>query len=302
MHAFLEAEMGEKPVLRPKAPIGPAVRALARGILADARAAIGDPARAGEEAVHEFRRAMKKWRALMRLFQPFHADAARLRAEARDHARSLAGARDGQSALNALDDLVDKGMALSPRSVATIRGRLEAVREGEERAVFTAALRKRIVGWLDAVTVAVEAWPLDALDFDAVAGRLTAAYRAARCLVPTDWSQASAAERHQLRQRVVEHRYQMELIEPLWPRFGRMWTEEAERLRDQLGRCQDLEILERLAGPHQPLARWRSRLNAPCNDRKAELSHRAARIASRLFAERPKSFQHRLEMLWENGR
>ncbi len=43
-------------------------------------------------------------------------------------------------------------------------------------------------------------------------------------------------------------RYQMELIEPLWPRFGRMWTDEAERLRDRLGRCQDLEVLERLAG------------------------------------------------------
>ncbi len=93
----------------------------------------------------------------------------------------------------------------------------------------------------------------------------------------------------------------MELIEPLWPRFGRMWTEEAERLRDRLGRCQDLEVLERLAGPHQPLARWRSRLGPPCDERKAKLSQRAARIASRLFAERPKAFRRRLEMLWESG-
>ncbi|HML07311.1 MAG TPA: CHAD domain-containing protein [Xanthobacteraceae bacterium] len=302
MHAFLEANMGEKPVLRPKAPIGPAVRAAAAGILADARAAIGDPDRAGEEAVHEFRRSMKKWRAVMRLFQPFHADAARWRAEARDHARALAGARDGQSALNAFAELVEKGIALSPRSVATIRGRLEAVRQGEERAALTPLLRHQIVDWLDAAKAAVEAWPLDALDFDAFAAGLTAGYRAARRLVPADWSKVSAAERHQLRQRVVEHRYQMDLIEPLWPRFGRMWTEEAERLRDRLGRCQDLEILERLAGPHQPLAHWRSRLAAPCDDRKAELSHRAARIATRLFAERPKAFRHRLEMLWKNGR
>jgi len=34
----------------------------------------------------------------------------------------------------------------------------------------------------------------------------------------------------------------------------------------------------------------------------AELAHRAARIAHRLFAERPKAFRHRLEMLWEHGR
>ena len=33
-----------------------------------------------------------------------------------------------------------------------------------------------------------------------------------------------------------------------------------------------------------------------------ELAHRAARIAHRLFAERPKAFRHRLETLWEHGR
>jgi hypothetical protein len=94
----------------------------------------------------------------------------------------------------------------------------------------------------------------------------------------------------------------MELVEPLWPRQGRMWTEEAERLRDRLGRCQDLEILKHLTGPHQPLAHWRSRLTPACAERTTELSYRAARIALRLFAERPKAFRHRLETLWEHGR
>ena len=94
----------------------------------------------------------------------------------------------------------------------------------------------------------------------------------------------------------------MELVEPLWPRHGRMWTEEAERLRDRLGRCQDLEILKRFTEPHQPLAHWRSRLAPACAERTTELAHRAARIALRLFAERPKAFRHRLETLWEHGR
>jgi CHAD domain-containing protein len=302
MHGFLEVDMGDKPALRPKTPIAPALRAIAASILAHARKAIGDPERASEDTVHEFRRAMKQWRALMRLLEPHLPDAARWRAEARDHARSLGTARDGQSALNAFDDLADKGLALPPRSLATIRARLQAVREGEEQAVLNPALCDGIAAWLDAALAAVEAWPLDGLEFEAVAARLAAGYRAARRLVPADWSQASGDERHELRQRVVEHRYQMELIEPLWPRFGRMWTEEAERLRDRLGRCQDLEVLERLAGPHQPLAHWRSRLAPACHDRKAELAQRAARIASRLFAERPKAFRRRLEALWDHGR
>jgi CHAD domain-containing protein len=278
------------------------VRAIAGSILAGARTAITDPERSHQDAVHDFRRTMKQWRALMRLLEPFIPDAVQLRQEARDHARSLSRARDGQSALNAFDDLVDKGIVLSERSTATVRGRIEAIRGSEEESVLTPELRDAIIAWLDSATAAIDQWPLDPFDFSSIAARLAAGYREARRRIPGDWNSASAEDLHQLRQRVVDHRYQMELVEPLWPRHGRMWTEEAERLRDRLGRCQDLEILKRLTGPHQPLAHWRSRLTPACAERTTELSHRAARIALRLFAERPKAFRHRLETLWEHGR
>jgi CHAD domain-containing protein len=302
MHAFIEADMSAKPALQPKAAIGPAVRAIAGGILATARAALTDPEIASVDAVHEFRRTTKQWRALMRLLEPFIPDAVRLRQEARDHARSLSRARDGQSALNAFDDLMKKGLVLSERSTATVRERIEAIRANEEQAVLTPELRETIVAWLDGAAAAIEQWPLDPFEFSKIAARLTAGYRSARQAIPQDWSQASAEELHHLRQRVVDHRYQMELVEPLWPRHSRMWTDEAERLRDRLGRCQDLEILKRLTEPHQSLAHWRSRLTPACAERTTELSYRAARIAMRLFAEKPKAFRHRLETLWEQGR
>ena len=187
MHAFIEADMGDKPALQPRAAIGPAVRAIAGHIIDTARATITDPERSNQDAVHDFRRAMKQWRALMRLLEPFIPDAVRLRQEARDHARSLARARDGQSALNAFDDLVDKGMALSARSIATIRGRLEAIRGSEEQEVLTPELRQAIIAWLDATTAAIELWPLDPFEFSAIAARLTAGYRAARRCIPADW-------------------------------------------------------------------------------------------------------------------
>jgi CHAD domain-containing protein len=302
MHAFLEAHMGDRPALQPKAAIGPAVRAIAVHVLVKARTAMTDPELSSQDAVHAFRRAMKEWRALMRLLAPFIVDAERWRIEARDHARSLAHARDSQAALNAFDDLLKKGVALSERTTATVRGRIEALRGSEERAVLTPELRDAILGWIDEAAAAVEQWPLDPFDFAAIAAQLTVGYRSARRRLPEDWSLSTPESLHALRRRVVDHRYQMELIEPLWPRFARMWTEEAERLRDRLGKCQDLAVIERLTGPHQPLAHWRSRLAPPCAERRAELSHRAARIARRLFAEKPKAFRHRLETLWEHGR
>jgi CHAD domain-containing protein len=294
--------MADKPALEPKAAIGTALRAVAGHILAGARAVITDPQLANPDAVHDFRRAMKQWRALMRLLRPFVADAERLRVEARDHARSLASARDGQAALNALDNIVDHVAALSARSTASVRDRLEALCGGEERAVLTDELRDAIAAWLDATAAAVELWPLDAVHFAAVAAQLAAGYRRARDRMPADWTLASPEDLHALRQRVVEHRYQMELVEPLWPRFGKMWTAEAERLRDRLGKYQDLAVLERLTGPRQPLARWRSRLVPACAERRAALSQRAERIARRLFAERPRAFRQRLEALWEEAR
>ena len=51
---------------------------------------------------------------------------------------------------------------------------------------------------------------------------------------------------HEFRQRVVVHRYQMELVEPAWPRLGKVWVGEAQRLRERLGKHQDLAVLRKL--------------------------------------------------------
>ena len=121
----------------------------------------------------------------------------------------------------------------------------------------------------------------------------------ARHLIPEDWRAASAHDLHELRQSVVVHRYQMEIVEPLWPRLGKAWVKEAQRLRTRLGRHQDLIVLARYAEPHQPLARWRSRLQSVISQRQSQHVTVARRISGRIFAERPKAFKHRLEAMWD---
>src|SRR5262249_25076858 len=125
--------MQEKPALRPSVAVGEALRGVARDILAEARAAIEDPAKSDADAVHDFRRAMKRWRALLRLVEPFLGEEARrLRDEARDLAHALTGARNAQSALDALADLEKHGLTLSARSTAGLRQRIEAIRQAAE--------------------------------------------------------------------------------------------------------------------------------------------------------------------------
>jgi CHAD domain-containing protein len=292
--------MSDEPALRRDLAVGEALLAIARGILAEARTAIEAPGKPDSTAVHDFRRQMKRWRALLRLLEPFLSeDGRRLRIQARDLARTLGGARDAQSALDALTDLAHHGLEMSPRSLTTLRDRIEHLRKTAETTILTADMRVSVAAALDSAEAAVAGWPLQAVTFADIAERLMRGYRSARRARPEIWTEAGAEELHELRKRVVNHRYQMEIVRPLWRRFVKMWTGEAQRLRERLGKHQDLLVLERLTGAHQPLAHWRSRLVPAIEKRRAAHVKKSARIAERLFVEKPRAFQRRLETMWE---
>jgi CHAD domain-containing protein len=294
--------MSDKPALQPGLAVGETLRAVARDILGEARSAIEDPAHSDAVAVHEFRRAMKRWRALLRLLAPFlDEDGRRSRTQARDLARALGGARDAQSALDALEDLAGHDLTLSARSLATVRGRIEALRQTAETMVLTDEMRARMADALGQADAAVEQWPLRSLTFAEVADRLAQGFRAARRALPKHWSDAEPEDLHELRKRIVNHRYQMETVAPLWPRFGKMWVGEAQRLRDRLGKHHDLLVLARLTDPHQPLAPWRSRFAPAIAQRMNDHVAAARRMASRLFVEKPGAFRRRLDIIWEMG-
>jgi CHAD domain-containing protein len=278
---------------------GHSLAASAAAIIADARRVLTDPALSESEAVHDLRKALKRWRAFLRLLErPVGPPAEAMRAEARELMRMLAGARDAQSALDALDDLCKSKAALPATSVETIRRRLTEIRDAAETAGFTPETRERLAHYLDHAALSLERWPIAAIDFDTITDSLTATYRRARQLVPDDWAHAEPDHLHELRRRVVEHRHQMDTIEPLWPREAKAWAQKAQRLRNRLGACQDLEMLSHFTAPHQPLARWRSRLQPVIEARRTSHLKAAARLAGRLFAERPKAFRTRIAALW----
>ncbi len=279
---------------------GDALSATARLIIADARKALDDREISEAEAVHDLRKAIKRWRALLRLLAlPLGEQAEQMRREARDLMRSLSGARDAQSALDALADLRKSDVEISRTSVDSIKARLEGLKSAAETEGFTEAMRERIRNYLDYATLSVDRWPLQRIEFGVLAEGLTLTYRRARRLVPGHWRDAEPDELHDLRRRVVEHRHQLELIEPLWPRLGHVWSQEAQRLRNRLGACQDLAVLANLTGPHQPLAPWRSRLTPAIAARKEAHAASASRMAGRLFAEKPGAFRKRIEALWQ---
>lgn len=281
-------------------PVGRMLDALGHEILTDARAALDQEQTDEAVLVHDFRRAMKRWRAFMRMLEDSFENARGLRIEARDLARQLGRARDRQAALEALADLAPCE-DLHGTSLDALRNRLEhSARAGPSDVAATIA-RATLRAYVEEAADTLARWPLDQVAFDTLAAALVSTYRRARRLRPEHWDDASPAELHALRRRVVEHRHQMDLVTPLWPRVGRVWVEEAQRLRGRLGSYQDLVLLQGLCDPQQPLAAWRSHLGPAISRRQAEHTAAAARLAGRLFVERPRDFRRRLHGLWRNA-
>ena len=281
-----------------------ATRALAgllRDIVASGRKPIDTPDIADDVAVHDLRKAFKRWRAILRLIAPSVGDEVELlRVEARDLAREMAAARDGRAMLEALADLGDDLPNLSTRTRAAIGEKLARIGASAEAASLTPIHKARIGEAWTRAAAAIARWPIARFDSTEATRQLTATYRRVCAATPEDWSKVSPEALHRFRQRVVEHRYQMELVDPLWPKLMRVWISEAQRLRDRLGAHQDLVILRRLTEPHQPLAHWRSRLAPLIEERQAAHVASAKRLAGRLFAEKPKAFRQRLAALWKH--
>ena len=258
------------------------------------------PPRADAITIHDVRKALKRWRALMRLL-PLGDDKQRLRVEARDLARALGGSRDAQSALDALNDLLEdkKEDSLSSRSIETITSRLEEIRRAKERSQLNAKTRTQLSAWVASTEAEVALWPLDDLTFAEVAESLAADYDGRADAFRTIGRLRRPSKSTNCGSAWSNIAIRWSWLSHCGREWQRTWVDEAQRLRTRLGKYQDLTLLIRLAEPHQPLAPWRSRLSPLIAQSQAEHVAVGARMATRMFAESRKAFRKRLEALWD---
>lgn len=295
--------MDKGPEKIPQTPLRAAVEAIlseAQSVLADA--AVAQPTR----TIHDFRVAMKRWRALLRLIEPFVGEEARLlRREAGLLTRNLSRSRDAQAALDALKDVAKPRAGLEDLA-ADIRGaatdKLSELRGKTEAGTFDDALLRKLDAAVTRAAVQARTWPLEAIAFEDLAAGLARSYRRARRRRPASWHDADNEALHELRKAVVILRYQVEIVSPLWPRFWKVFASELQKLRTQLGRGNDLAVLEAFLKPRQPLARWRKSLAPRIGSRALRHRRQAEKVAGRVLAETPRAFRRRLIALWQAER
>ncbi len=270
------------------------MEAACRHAIAEAEAALTltDPVR----AVHDLRKAFKRLRALLRLVGGDHRAAAKaLRAALGAAARQLAGARDTQARRDALDDLAGKNYLSSPKHRQAARALAAG---GAHEAAGLAPHRDDIAALVAACREAVPRFALR-MDRAALLRGLRDDYARGRRLI-RQVDPADPESLHELRKAVVAQRYQMELMSEAWPALGRVWVAELQRLRDKLGKHQDLAVLaaELASLPPARAGRqgWRVPLANAIAARQERLVLSALRLHHRLFAETPRAFRRRLKV------
>ncbi|MFG1479866.1 CHAD domain-containing protein [Xanthobacter sp. V4C-4] len=240
----------------------------------------------GVEVVHEARKSLKEYRALLRLVPGAAARAARRHAA--EVARQLAPARDRATAREALDLLEGVGLAADLQAARAALG----VADDSQADGDLEALRAILAGFRADAGARLEAGlEAEAAGADLVAG-LRRGYRAAR-----RGRLDAAVALHETRKRVVTHRYQMSFAATYLTGRGAVRAGRAQRLRDVLGAFQDLETLRPML--HDAAPRLEPGVVKRLDHAMARLQKRLRRHAQRqhkaLFGASSRQFARKLE-------
>lgn len=253
---------------------------------------------ASASGIHDVRKAVKEYRALLRLVDSAQARKARQAAGAA--ARALSATRDRQAARDAIGVLHAAGHLANP----DVEHLLPAIGAGETRTDDAAAGLAGLTQWL-AEARALHASVLDQqiLDTDLSQG-LRRGYARARAAARWD----TPEHIHDLRKRVVTHRYQMSFFAKLHGGIGLNRAQKVQDLRETLGTCQDIEalgaVVERIRqdDPDAVPPALLTRLAEAGRAQQAQFVRQAKRAHARLFHRKPKAFLQRLERKWRAAR
>ncbi len=261
---------------------------------------------ASEHCVHETRKALKRARALVRL-QRDSLGAKRYERESmalRKAARRLAGARDSEVMVEALDRMVKrhpKRLANSP-GVRELRARLAAERERSGTQTDEGArAREGAIAELRAVRTRLARWKPRVSDRKTARVGLRRLYRQGRRRGRRARRAQSSVALHQWRKRAKDLRY---VAEMLHDKAGKKQRERlrriarrADRLGETLGEEHDLALLAEQVRLHRDAFRGekatRKALERGIAQRRERLRAKAWRLGKRLYQRKPTRFVRR---------
>lgn len=258
----------------------------------------GDP----NEGIHEVRKRCKKLRALVRLVRDADEDLYRRENAAfRDTARRASHLRDDAAMVEAYDALAaayEDHVDLA--SFGPVREALVARRDDAAPAVEEVLTALR--GDLEDARGRIATWELPGGGFEQLTGGLQRTYRRCRKRHRDAYAEGTTEAFHEWRKRVKYHRYQVRLLQETWPAELKARRRELHALGELLGDDHDLAVLrDRLHAEPSTYGGTDlvAALTGLLDRRRATLQVRADLLGTRLFAEEPGAFVHRVGRYWE---
>jgi CHAD domain-containing protein len=257
-----------------------------------------DPA----ERVHSARKHLKRFRALIRLLPPAsEKKLLRTSRVVRLVARRLGGVRDAVAQLDTWRKFNESEPRRGQQPGATdpIAERLEQfAKEQLERGLVERRMQ-RAARALQAARAEVQlasaaSAKSEQKSLRALTSALRRSYRKARFALRGARSNCNAETLHTLRRANKAYQYQLQFLEPAWPKLLKAQRLEAAQLSDDLGEHHDLAVLADSANPEaQSLAGLdESRLRLMGWQR--ELERKALCSAALVYSEKPRALQRRL--------
>jgi CHAD domain-containing protein len=253
------------------------------------------------EYIHHVRTTIKRLRALLRLIRPavgelfFNQENARLR----NAGRRLAVARDAEVAREILKTLSVAGEPERKAVAAALAG-LES--KNGTRTDVGEALRE-VKADLEQTKRNLQQLPLVNGEWEVVEPGLQDVYRQSRKRMDRALHNGGDEAFHKWRIRVKNLLYELELLEPVWPKQMDKMTTRLSKLQDKIGCDHDIAVLkgllrktpERFGGTEAV-----ERLIRYLDSKSRKLRHAAEPLGQKIFAKKPRRFVRKLGRRWSD--
>jgi CHAD domain-containing protein len=236
-----------------------------------------------DEAIHDTRKRIKKTRSVLRLMRGklgpkrFSSENRALR----DAGRSIACARDAYVLMQTLK---------------TLHGPKEIERMLEQDAQRANVKPQAAVGnagkILNQVRSRIDHWSLGNAAWRDVCAELKQSYGLGRKAYQLARAHTSARNLHEWRKRAKDLWYQLRILRPAWPGVMKQLAKQAEKLSDELGRLNDLAMLEAFVMKN---AKNQRELLARIDKERKSLQRAVFALGEKWYAEKPKRFSRRIE-------
>ena len=262
------------------------------------------PAHKRGEAVHEFRKHLKKLRAAFHLVAD---EIGKNRHDREDHcvralARVVSDLRDAHVRLQTVIQLREK---FSAKVFGKLFQRIEDLLalEVDSFSAASAGWENQVVGKLAALEKRVARWPLKEIAWKQVCSAVTKSYRRGRDRLAYALKKPEPENFHSWRKEVKDLWYQLRLLAPLNRVVLEEIAHDAETLGKLLGQQHDfIFLLSRLKKERDDKSTRseRKELGALIRKRNKKLQRDASELGRRFYAEPPKAFAKRISIFIED--